>query len=240
MCSTKNMGLSPTEFAEIIYQFGMGGIDLVKEDHNIGNQKFAVFKERIKACADALHDANQTSGFKSRYIPNISGPVTEILERAAFAKEAGANGVMIIPGLVGLDFIRVLAEDDAFGLPIMHHPALHGTYVLNPIQGFSFGCWYGQIPRLAGSDFAVYPNFGGRFSYPREGVQQIIEQTGAPMGHLRSIFPTPGGGMTLENIPEMLEFYGRDVVFLMGGGLFRGGSDLVQNCRKMRELVERI
>jgi ribulose-bisphosphate carboxylase large chain len=236
----KPMGLSPKEFAEIIHQFGMGGIDIVKEDHNIGNQKFAHFKDRIKACAEALNNAKQKTGYECIYIPNISGPVPEILERAAFAKEAGAGGVMLIPGLVGLDFIRVLAEDDRFNLPIMHHPAFHGTYVHNPIQGFSFGCWYGQIPRLVGSDFSVYPNFGGRFSYPREGVQQIIEQTKAPMGHLKSIFPTPGGGMTAENIPAMLDAYGKDVVFLMGGGLFRGGDNLTDNCKKMRDLIERV
>ena len=187
-----------------------------------------------------MNEANVKTGLNGLYFPNISGPVTEILDRASYAKECGAGGVMIIPGLVGLDFIRVLAEDDSFGLPIMHHPAFHGTYVHNPIQGFSFGCWYGQLPRLAGSDFTVYPNFGGRFAYPVESVKQIIEQSAAPMGHLRSIFPTPGGGMTFENIPEMLEVYGRDVVFLMGGGLFRGGNDLAANCRKFRELVERI
>jgi len=236
----KPLGLSPKELGEIISQFGLGGIDFIKEDHNIGNQKFAFFKERIKVCADALNEANQKTGFKTIYIPNISGPVTEIIERASYAKEAGAGGVMLIPGLVGLDFIRVLAEDDSFGLPIMHHPAFHGTYVHNPIQGFSFGCWYGQIPRFIGSDFSVYPNFGGRFSYPRDGVQQIIEQTNAPMGHLRTIFPTPGGGMTFDNIPEMLDVYGKDVVFLMGGGLFRGDNNLVDNCRKMRELVEKV
>lgn len=235
----KPMGLSSNEFAEIITQFGMGGIDIIKEDHNIGNQRFASFKERIKICADAINNTIQKTGRKCLYIPNISGPVTEILERAAFAKESGAGGVMLIPGLVGLDFIRVLAEDDAFNLPIMHHPAFHGTYVHNPIQGFSFGSWYGLLPRLFGSDFSVYPNFGGRFSYPREGVKQIIEQTNTPMGHIKTIFPTPGGGMTLDNIPEMLDFYGKDVVFLMGGGLFRGAKSLQENCLRMREMVEK-
>jgi ribulose-bisphosphate carboxylase large chain len=236
----KPLGSSPSEFAETVHAFAMGGIDIVKEDHNIGNQKFAVFKDRIKACAEAVIDANQKSGYKCLYIPNISGPVNEVFERAAYAKEAGAGGVMVIPGLVGLDFGRVLAEDEDFGLPIMHHPAFHGTYVHNPIQGFSFGCWYGQIPRLAGSDFTVFPNFGGRFSYPREAVNQIIEQTNAPMGHLRSIFPTPGGGMTFDNIADILNTYGRDVVFLMGGGLFRDGNDLAKNSRRFRELVERV
>ncbi len=236
----KPMGLSASELAEMVYQFGMGGIDFIKEDHNIGNQRFAPFKERIKACSEAIKSANDKTGHKCLYIPNISGPVDEVLERAQFAKDCGVGGVMIIPGLVGLDFIRLLAEDPNFHLPIMHHPAFHGTYVQNPIQGFSYGCWYGQIPRLAGSDFSVYPNFGGRFSYPLEGVKQIIAYSDEEMGHVRSIFPTPGGGMTFENIPEMLSVYGKDVVFLMGGGLFRGGADLVENCRRFRELVERV
>jgi len=236
----KPLGSSPKEFADIIRLMGLGGIDIVKEDHNIGNQKFARFKDRVKACAEAMQEANQKTGFKSLYIPNISGPVTEVLERALYAKEVGAGGVMVIPGLVGLDFIRVLSDDDSFGLPILHHPAFHGTYVHNPIQGFSFGCWYGQIPRLVGSDVTIFPNYGGRFSYPREGVQQIIDQTKTPMGHIRSIFPAPGGGMTFENIPDILKVYGRDVMFLMGGGLFRNGPDLTENCRKFRELVERV
>jgi ribulose-bisphosphate carboxylase large chain len=148
MCGAKTFGSSPKEFADIIRLMGLGGLDIVKEDHNIGNQKFARFKDRVKACAEAMQEANQKTGFKSLYIPNISGPVTEVLERALYAKEVGAGGVMVIPGLVGLDFIRVLSDDDSFGLPILHHPAFHGTYVHNPIQGFSFGCWYGQIPRL--------------------------------------------------------------------------------------------
>jgi ribulose-bisphosphate carboxylase large chain len=59
------------------------------------------------------------------------------------------------------------------------------------------------------------------------------------MGPIKSIFPSPGGGMTMERIPEMLEVFGRDVIFLMGGGLQRG-ADLVANSRKFREIVEKM
>ncbi len=44
----KPLGFSPKEFAEIVHHFGMGGIDIVKEDHNIGNQKFANLKSGLK------------------------------------------------------------------------------------------------------------------------------------------------------------------------------------------------
>jgi len=59
------------------------------------------------------------------------------------------------------------------------------------------------------------------------------------MGEIKSIFPTPGGGMTIERVPEMFEVFGRDVIFLMGGGLHRG-SDITSNSRPFREIVEKM
>ncbi|MEQ8236743.1 MAG: ribulose 1,5-bisphosphate carboxylase large subunit, partial [Syntrophomonadaceae bacterium] len=97
---------------------------------------------------------------------------------------------------------------------------------------------FGQLTRLAGGDGTIYPNFGGRFSFSREECQSIVQGAAVPMGHLKPIFPCPGGGMSMENIPEMIEVYGREVVFLVGGGLFKHGPDLVENCRYFRSLVD--
>ena len=58
------------------------------------------------------------------------------------------------------------------------------------------------------------------------------------MGPIAPIFPAPGGGMTMENIPDMAALYGRDVVYLVGGGLFRRSDDLVENCRYFRRLID--
>ncbi|MDQ1363824.1 MAG: S-methyl-5-thioribulose 1-phosphate isomerase, partial [Pseudomonadota bacterium] len=46
--------------------------------------------------------------------------------------------------------------------------------------------------------------------------------------------------MDLARIPDMLETYGRDVVFLIGGALHQRGPDLTANARYFRELVERV
>jgi ribulose-bisphosphate carboxylase large chain len=58
------------------------------------------------------------------------------------------------------------------------------------------------------------------------------------MGGIRPIFPAPGGGMSLDRVPGMLETYGRDLILLIGGGLFKQGPDLVENCRYFRKIVE--
>ena len=59
------------------------------------------------------------------------------------------------------------------------------------------------------------------------------------MGQLKTIFPCPGGGMSLEAIPDMLNVYGQDVIFLIGGGLFKHGPDLIDNCKYFKTIVER-
>jgi len=146
--------------------------------------------------------------------------------------------LLIAPGLVGLDTMRQLANDDRIALPIMSHPALQGSFVTSPDNGISHLALFGQIARLAGADASIFPNYGGRFSFSREECQSIIEGTAAPMAHIKPIFPTPGGGMSLARVPEMRELYGRDVIFLVGGGLHRHGPDLVENCRYFHRMAE--
>ena len=61
-----------------------------------------------------------------------------------------------------------------------------------------------------------------------------------PMGHLKTSLPAPGGGMSLARIPDMLDTYGKDLIFLIGGGLFKHGSDLLENCRYFKKMVEKM
>lgn len=241
LCSAlKPMGLSAQTLAGLAYKFALGGVDLIKDDHGLADQCFSPFKERVERCAAAIEQANRESGYNCAYIPNITAPTDELVERALFAKEAGAGAILVAPGLIGLDTMRMLADDDRLNLPIMSHPAFQGSFISSPENGISHFALYGQIARLAGADASVYPNWGGRFSFSREECASIVEGTAVPMGHLKPIFPAPGGGMAMERVPEMLEVYGKDVIFLMGGGLHKHSPDLVENCRYFRQLVERI
>ena len=154
------------------------------------------------------------------------------------AKEQGAGGLLVAPGLTGLDAMRCLADDDALALPIFAHPAFQGTYVLHPSSGMSHQLLFGQLARLAGADATIYPNFGGRFGFTRDECLSIARGTAMAMGPIKAIFPTPGGGMSLDRVPEMLGAYGPDVVLLIGGGLMTAGSDLIETCRRFRALIE--
>lgn len=233
----KPMGLSAAELAEVAYKCAVGGIDIIKDDHGLTNQCFAPFAERVERCAAAVDKANSETGGNSIYVANVTAAPDEMFRRARLAKAAGAGGLVVAPALTGLDAMRSLADDDGIALPVISHPAFQGTYVINSDAGLSHYCLFGQIARLAGADATIYPNFGGRFSFSREECESIAAGSAAPMGHIKAIFPSPGGGLSLDNVPELLAVYGQEVIFLMGGGLFKHSPDLIGNCRHFRTMV---
>jgi len=236
----KPMGLSASDLADAAYRIALGGIDIIKEDHGITDQPFAPFADRVGRCAEAIDRANHESGRTCLYAPNITAPADQVRQRAHLAKQLGAGGLMIAPGLVGWDAMRMVAEDDALALPILSHPAWLGTFSLSPDQGVAHRVIFGQLARLAGADASIFVSFGGRFSPSQEDCQSIVDACEAPMGQLKQMTPIPAGGMTLDRLPELHRFYGDDVIFLIAGGLYALGPDLTANARRLREAVERL
>jgi len=236
----KPMGLNPRELAEMAYQFALGGIDIVKDDHGLTNQIFSPFKERVERCTEAVEKANQQTGYKCIYAPNITAPADEVIENAYFAKKTGAKGLLLSTALVGFDTLRVLADDEKLGLAIISHPAFMGSFVTCPTSGISSYALFGQITRLTGADAAICPSFTGRFVFPREECELIVRGSIDPMGHIKPIFPVPGGGVTIEMIPEICEVFGKDVIILSAGGLHRPSPDLTANARLFLKTVQSV
>jgi ribulose-bisphosphate carboxylase large chain len=236
----KPMGLPPAEFARLAYQFALGGIDLIKDDHGLANQPFATYRERVERCAEAVARANRETGYRSAYAASITAPADQVVDRALWARQVGAGVLLIVPGLTGLDAMRQVADDDRVALPLVSHPSFLGSYVAHPDQGISPYVLFGQINRLAGADVALFVNYGGRFACTRQDCEDTVAATADPMGHLKPIMPAPAGGMNLERMPEMLQVYGNDAIFFMVGALYQIGPDLVENCRRWRQVVEKI
>ena len=176
----KPMGLSPAALAEMAYRLARGGIDLIKDDHGLSDQTFCPFDERVSRCAEAVARANQETGRASLYLPNVTAPADEITARAERARELGVGGLLLCPGLSGLDSLRRLAADDPLGLPILSHPALLGGLSLGPSQGIAHGLLFGTLTRLAGADATIFPSFGGRFAFTAAQCHEIATAAKAP------------------------------------------------------------
>jgi ribulose-bisphosphate carboxylase large chain len=235
----KPQGASSQTLADLCYLTARAGADIIKEDHGLANQDAAPFRERVQRCADAVERANaERAGDGDRtqalYFANILGHGDAVRDMAYFAKEAGAQGVLIIPGLLGFDAITRLAQDADFGLPIMVHPSHLGPYVLSDDTGYSHAVLFGTLMRLMGADISVFPNFGGRFGFSEEACASIASACTSAQGHGRPILPSPGGGMSIERLPDMMQLYGEDCVYLLGGSLLRYGDRVGDAIRAMR------
>lgn len=230
----KPMGLSPERFADQAYRLALGGLDLIKDDHSLADQEFAPFRERVEACATAVRRANEETGGRSVYLPSLNAPYDQLDARLDVALEAGVGGLLVLPGLTGLDHLRHLAA--TVDLPIMGHPAFLGSFSASPTSGIAHDVIYGTLMRLAGADMSIYPNYGGRFSFSTDECHAIADRLVAPLGGLAPAFPSPGGGMTMARVPEIVEFYGPDVTLLIGGDLHRG-DDLTRTAAAFRAAI---
>ncbi|WP_339765179.1 RuBisCO large subunit C-terminal-like domain-containing protein [uncultured Hoeflea sp.] len=234
----KPQGSSVKQLAEIASKCTLGGADIIKDDHGLANQKMAPYSDRLKAVSAAVADANAKTGSSALYFVNVTGHTGSPVDEAFQAKEAGAAGVLLMPGLMGFGVVQALARDPSFDLPIMTHPSFTGPYVLTPETGVSHALMYGVFQRLAGADISVFPNVGGRFGFSVEECLSIAQACRDPEGIGRTMMPSPGGGMSVERAGDMVSMYGEDVVFLLGGSLLRAGDAIGDAVRAMRDAID--
>lgn len=233
----KPMGSSSKDLAKIATVMVEAGIDLIKDDHSLANQPWALWDERVKVLSEAVALANSKFKRNSVYAPSINRPIEQIMDAAIKAKQYGCGALMVLPGIAGFDTMRAIADNDEVSLPIWSHPAMLGSLTMNPNHGFTHGLIYGTLLRLSGADISVFPNYGGRFSYTKEECLDIASNCRSPLGNIKTILPCPGGGMTVERMPEIIDFYGTDSVLLIGGALHRG--NLLENSKNLRNIVDK-
>ncbi|HHW97344.1 MAG: RuBisCO large subunit C-terminal-like domain-containing protein [Myxococcota bacterium] len=230
----KPLGRTVDELAQFARGLAGGGLDLIKDDHGITDQAFAPYRERVAACAKAVAQANSETGFNTLYCPTVTGPADQMMDRAKFAKDVGAGGVLISPLVAGWDFMRAISKQT--GLPIIAHPALAGAY-LAPDHGISHGALFGTLMRMTGADLVVFPGFGGRFPLTQEHCREINVALKCKLHQIRDAFPVPAGGLTLERVGEIRSVFGNDVAFLIGSAVYERSPDLAANATYFRGLA---
>jgi ribulose-bisphosphate carboxylase large chain len=229
----KPIGLSIERLALLCGLFANAGIDIIKDDHGLANQSFHPFAERVRACQKAVRDANRKTGRQAIYVPNLIGTPTVVLEQLKFAQDEGVCAVMIAPMLLGLPFMAEIVAHHA-SVPIIAHPSFGGATRIAP------ELLYGKLFPLYGADATIFANFGGRFSYSKETCRNLAGALTDPdEPGLIPTLPMPAGGIKYQNVADVLAFYGTEVIFLMGGGLYEAGDDSALYARAL-EFVRKI
>ncbi|MBT8335955.1 MAG: ribulose 1,5-bisphosphate carboxylase [Gemmatimonadetes bacterium] len=213
----KPVGLETPELASLAAGFARAGIDVIKDDHGVTDQAPSRFDDRVQRVAEAVLDTNAATGGSTAYYVNVTGPLESLTQRVSRAEEAGCGGVLIAPGLMGLEAMRMLAAGPT-ALPIMAHPS-RGDVGPDRDSGISPELWYGLLYRLVGADSVVYVNAGGRFAWSLDTCNALNRRLREPLGSLRPALPVPAGGVQADDAPEWFRRYGSDTLVLIGGSL---------------------
>ncbi len=220
----KPMGLSADALAARCALFARAGVDLVKDDHGLADQRFAPFEQRVRACQREVERAAD-AGHSCVYVPNLTGTPSALRRQLDFARECGVRAVLVAPMLIGMPAFHELAGQ-AGGVALLAHPALGGAARIES------RALLGDLFRAYGADAVIFPHHGGRFGYSRGVCRAIAEGLRGPRHGLAPALPVPAGGMSVERVPELLGFYGADAMLLIGGSLYQAGERLFDRTRE--------
>jgi ribulose-bisphosphate carboxylase large chain len=214
----KPQGLPPMQLAELGKDLAQAGIDYIKDDHGLADQAYSPFAARLEAVTVAVRSVQQQSR-ATRYVPSLSGDLDTMRAQIALAKDAGVDTVMVAPMIAGLsNFHRLVRENPT--VAFVAHPTMAGAARISP------PLLLGKLFRILGADAVIFPNYGGRFGYSPDTCRALAHAALDRRAGLRPAVPVPAGGMTTDRVREMLDFYGADVMLLIGGALLEAREHL--------------
>ena len=213
------VGLNPDETAKVAYEVAIGGIDFIKDDETLVNQKFCPLNERVSKVMEALDKAKEETGRQVLYAVNVSAstPYT-LIELVDQALENGANMLMIDAVVTGIPMLQMLAEDPMIKVPIHVHRAMHAAFTRNKRHGIRMVV-LAKLIRLAGGDQLHVGTAG--IGKMEADVRETLDARDALLKDIDGIektFPVASGGLHPGLIPSLLKAFGVDAVFQFGGG----------------------
>ena len=231
----KPLGSDSQYFAKLAATCARAGFDIIKDDHSLANQVFAPFEERVRVIAEAVGEVSQETGKRSDYYAALNVKADEAVDAARYAKSVGAGGLLILPGISGFDTLRAIADDDSIDLPIMGHPALLGSLLRRGDYGIDAALVFGLLMRMAGADASIFGHYESRFPFSPDDCREITDRAQQPLGALKPAWVSPAGGVTLDNLAEVLDFYGPHTATMVAGALLRG--NVAENATRMVDII---
>jgi ribulose-bisphosphate carboxylase large chain len=226
----KPQGLPADRLAALAEKLACGGLDFIKDDHGLADQRYSHFAERVSACAAGVARGVRVTGHPTRYVPSLTGNLDQLRAQAAVARDAGVDCIMLAPMICGFPAMQALVRDFP-DMAFFAHPSLGGAARIAP------ELLIGKLFRLMGADAVIFPSFGGRFGYSPETCGQLARNVRRTDDGMKAALPVPAGGMTLQRTGEILDFYGEDTMLLIGGNLLLAGDRITEETERFTRAV---
>ncbi len=232
------LGLRTEDHARVAYDAWVGGCDLVKDDENLSGQSFNRFEDRVVESLEMRDRAEEETGERKAYLPNVTAETREMLRRAEFVEEHGGRYVMVDILTCGFSALQTLRERD-LGLIIHAHRAGHAAFTKDPRHGISMRV-IAKLARVVGVDQLHVGTAVGKMSEGREEVTENAEALRGEMHGLKPVLPVASGGLHPRLVPPLMEILGHDIVIQAGGGIHGHPDGTVSGARAMRQAVEAV
>lgn len=244
------VGLSPAKHSQVAYNSWAGGLDIVKDDENLTDQTFNRFEDRVIRTLDMRDRAQDETGEKKMYMPNITAETAEMIKRADFVKDHGGEYVMVdilTAGFSGLQSVRRHVKQQV----IHGHRAMHAALTRNPKMGMTM-LSIAKLSRLAGTDQLHIGTAVGKMDGSAAEVSEIeheiednfvgnkghvLEQD---WEHLKPTFAVCSGGMHPGLIPPLMKFMGKNIIIQAGGGCHGHPDGTAAGAKAIRQAVDAV
>jgi ribulose-bisphosphate carboxylase large chain len=229
-----SQGLTPKEFGNLAYECFIGGIDVCKSDELLQERRDD-YLARVRACAEAARRAEAETGEPKRFMVHAVGPADQLVSLYEAGVEAGGGIAMCAPAAAGFPQFHALASLGR--VPLMAHMAMSGW--LWQRHGMSVTAW-AKFVRLFGADIVLYPALQGSLKATRADVETIKRVCATKLDGLRPSFPAIGGGQHAGTMAAHASLFGRDFIFLCGGGVVGHPQGARAGARSIRQAWEAV
>ncbi len=230
------LGLNERDHAAVAYEAWIGGVDIVKDDENLSSMQFNRFENRIKGTLELRDKAEENTGEKKIYMPNITADTREMLRRAKMVNAEGGEYIMVDILTTGWSALQTL-RDEGPELVIHAHRAGHAAVTRNKRHGISMKV-LAKVARLIGVDQIHIGTFGvGKMT---GGPEEDLEYKSALTDDMdkKAVLPVASGGLHPGGVEKLLNISGPDIIIQMGGGIHGHPEGTMKGAMALRQAVE--
>ena len=248
------LGYTAKEHAEYVAkQVWMGGMDCVKDDENLTNQKFNRFDERVKRMAKVRDRAMKETGEVKDAFLNVTAPdMKELSRRVKLVHDNGFRYFMldlVVSGFTAMGTASELAHD--YKMAIHGHRAMHAMFTKNPKHGMSM-LFLSKLARLIGVDQVHTGTLIGKLGGDKAEIlamkDMLLNKKVNEIKNLRmkqdwrkikETLPCSSGGLHPGLLPAVMDLYGTtDLVLQIGGGTLGHPDGIEAGARAVMQSIE--
>nr|VDD88880.1 RuBisCO long chain, Form III-b [uncultured archaeon] len=244
------VGLNADQHAKVAFDAWMGGVDIVKDDENLTSQRFNVFEDRVKKTLEMRDEAEQITGERKFYMPNVTAETDEMITRAEFVKQHGGEYIMVDVLTVGWSGLQTLRNFDLKRV-IHAHRAGHAALTRNKRHGISM-LVLAKICRLIGVDQLHIGTIVGKMEGSQLEVEETEDEIESRFFHpkksahaleqdwldIKPVFAVCSGGLHPGLLPQLVDMLGNNIICQFGGGLFGHPSGAFAGARAIRQSLD--